>query len=87
MATPDSPEAGPADVSDPHSPTLPGHTVDKLRAQGKATEARAEFERLLQQGVESGIDSRSPTAIFDSIRADIRARTSTSSGDIQGSQE
>jgi len=74
MATPDSPEAGPTDASDPPSPALPGHTVDELRAQGKAAEARAEFERLIQEGVESGIDSRSPAAIFDSIRAEICAR-------------
>lgn len=84
MATPDSPEAGPTDASDPHSPTLPGHTVDELRAQGKAAEARAEFERLIQEGVESGIDSRSPAAIFDSIRAEIRGRISPPSGDLQG---
>ncbi|HXE08996.1 MAG TPA: hypothetical protein VN612_13935 [Acidobacteriaceae bacterium] len=86
MASPDSPEAGPTDASDPHSPTLPGHTVDELRAQGKAAEARAEFERLIQEGVESGIDSRTPAAIFDSVRAEIRARASaqsTSDQDVQ----
>ena len=55
----------------PDSPTLPGHTVNELRAQGKAAEARAEFERLIQEGAESGIDSRSPAAIFDSVRGEI----------------
>jgi hypothetical protein len=86
MATPDSPEAGPTDASDPHSPALPGHTVDELRALGKPVEARSEFERLIQEGMDSGVDPRSPAAIFDSIRADIRERISPPCGDVQGAQ-
>ena len=50
---------------------VPGHSVDVLRAQGKAAEARAEFERLIQEGAESGIDPRLPAAIFDAVRAQI----------------
>jgi hypothetical protein len=87
MATPDSPEAGPTDVFDPCSPAIPGHTVDDLRAQGKPVEARAEFERLIQEGMDSGVDPRSPAAIFDSVRAGIRERISPPSGDVQGVQE
>ena len=87
MVSPESPEAGPTDDSDPHIPALPGHTVDELRSQGKAAEARAEFERLIQEGMDSGVDSRSPAAIFDSIRSGIRERFSAPSGDIRGVQE
>lgn len=86
MATPDSPEAGPTDASDPCSPALPGHTVDELRVHGKAAEARSEFERLIQEGMDSGVDPRSPAGIFDSIRAGIRERISTAPGDVQGVQ-
>ena len=32
----------------------PGHTVDALLEQGKVEEARAELERLILEGVESG---------------------------------
>ena len=61
--------------------SLPGHTVDDLRALGKAAEARAEFERLLLEGADSGIDPRPPATIFDAVRAEIRGRSIAEPGD------
>jgi hypothetical protein len=86
MATPDSPEAGQADPAAAPGPTLPGHTVDALRLQGKPAEARAEFERLIVEGAGSGIDSRSPAAILDGVREEIRNRATTQTGDRAGDQ-
>jgi len=77
MMTPDSEQPG----NCASSLSLPGQTVDNLRAQGKAAEARAEFERLLQEGADSGIDPRSLATIFDAVRADIRSRGTTHPGD------
>ena len=54
---------------------LPGHTVDALLAQGKVAEARVELERLIQEGIDSGIDPRSAEEVIESIRAEIRTRT------------
>ena len=84
MATPDSEQP-----SDPaaSAPTLPGHTIDVLRAEGKPAEARAEFERLIQEGADSGINSRPPAAIFDAVRAEIRNRATTPISDSAGINE
>ena len=71
MATPDFEQPTGSAAS---APTLPGHTIDVLRAQGNVAEARVEFERLVQEGADSGIDSRQPAAIFDAVRAEIRNR-------------
>lgn len=84
MATPDSPEAGSADSLAATAPSLPGHSVDALRAQGKAADARAEFERLIVEGAESGIDSRTPAAILDAVRAEIGARTGAEADRTEG---
>jgi hypothetical protein len=72
MATSDSEQTGVAGA------TLPGHSIDVLRSEGNAAEARAEFERLIEEGVESGIDPRTPAAILDAVRAEIRGRAPTS---------
>jgi len=86
MATPDSPETGLAGDSAAVGPTLPGHTVDELRAQGKPEEARAEFERLIQEGLDSGVDPRPPASIFDSVRAEIRSRDTPQADDTAGAE-
>ena len=55
--------------------TLPGYTVDALLAEGKVEEARAELERLLQEGIDSGISPEPPDEMMNRIRAKVRART------------
>jgi hypothetical protein len=53
---------------------LPGYTVDALLSQGKVDEARAELERLLQEGIDSGISPESPADMMKRIRAKVRTR-------------
>ncbi len=91
MATPDSPETGLAGDSTAAGSALPGHTVpghsvDALRAQGKPAEARVEFERLIQEGMDSGVDPRPPASIFDSVRAEILSRSTPQADDTAGAQ-
>lgn len=84
MAIPDSEQPGdPAPDPAAPLPTLPGHTVNALRALGKPEEARTEFELLIQHGMDSGVDQRSPAAIFDAVRAEIRGRTLNSTAGAQ----
>ena len=84
------PPDAPADERDSDSAVrdtaFPGHTIDALRTQGKAAEARAEFERLVQEGADSGIDPRAPAAILDAVRAEIRGRTGAQTGDATGAE-
>jgi len=54
--------------------TLPGYTVDALLAEGKVEEAHAELERLIQEGIDSGISPESPADMMERIRAKVRAR-------------
>lgn len=72
------PLAGGPALDDIYNPkpghTLPGHTVDALLAQGKVQEAREELERLLQEGVDSGISPEPPAKMMERIRARVRAR-------------
>jgi hypothetical protein len=60
--------------------------VDELRAQGKPEEARAEFERLIQQGLDSGVDPRPSASIFDSVRSAIHSRTPPQTDDTAGAE-
>jgi hypothetical protein len=83
MLLPDSPEVSQA-VS---GASLPGQSIDDLRAHGKGAEARAEFERLIHEGVDSGIDTRSPVTIFDAIRTEIRDRAAMQTNAAAGSQQ
>jgi len=53
---------------------LPGHTVDALLDQGKVEEAKAELERLLLEGLNSGSPRQMDEALFDEIVAEARAR-------------
>jgi hypothetical protein len=57
--------------------SLPGYTVDALLAQGKTEEARAELERLLQEGIDSGISTEPPGEMMKRIRARVRERAAT----------
>ena len=66
---------------------LPGQTVDSLRAQGKAVEARAEFERLLQEGADSGIDPRALETIFQAVRVGIRNQATAQLSDAVPSSD
>jgi hypothetical protein len=87
MATPDSEQPGdPAPDPAASGPTLPGHTVNALRAQGQPDQARTEFERLIQEGIDSGVDPRPPAAIFDSVRTEIRSRTPPQNSGTAGAQ-
>ena len=54
---------------------LAGDTVDALLAQGKVEEARAEFDRLIQEGIDSGPSSESPEQMMKRLRARIRGRS------------
>jgi hypothetical protein len=55
MATSPRPQHLEEDVDfDTSDSKLPGHTVDALLVQGKVEEARAELERLLLEGLDSG---------------------------------
>jgi hypothetical protein len=55
MATSPRPQHLEEDVDfDTSDSKLPGHTVDALLVQGKVEEARAELERLLPEGLDSG---------------------------------
>ncbi len=49
--------------------TLPGHTIDALLAGGKVEEARAELERLLQEGIDSGISNEPPDEMMKRLRS------------------
>jgi hypothetical protein len=80
-------KTGQADDSAASGYALPGHTVDDLRAHGKGAEARAEFERLIYEGVESGIDPRSPVTILDTVRTEIRNRTAMRTNNTAGFPE
>jgi hypothetical protein len=53
--------------------TFPGYTVDALLAQGKIDKAHEELERLLQEGIDSGISPESPAEMMERIRAKVRA--------------
>jgi hypothetical protein len=79
MATAPQPEFDDAsdsgDIYDPKpGHTLPGYTVDALLAEGKVEEAHAELERLIQEGIDSGISPESPADMMERIRAKVRAR-------------
>ncbi len=54
--------------------TLPGYTVDALLAQGKVEEARAELERLLQEGIDSGPGIEDTPQFWEDIRSEVRRR-------------
>jgi len=56
---------------------LPGYTVDALLADGKVDEARAELERLLQEGIDSGISPEPPADMMERLRAKVRARAAS----------
>jgi hypothetical protein len=49
---------------------LPGHTVDALLVQGKVDEARAELERLVLEGLDSG----NPRLMTDELQQEIVAK-------------
>jgi branched-subunit amino acid aminotransferase/4-amino-4-deoxychorismate lyase len=57
--------------------TLPGHTVDALLAEGKAEEAGVELERLLQEGIDSGISNESSGEMMKRLRARATERAAT----------
>ena len=54
---------------------LPGHTVDALLVQGKVEEARAELERLIQEGIDSGPGKPMTEDLRQQILAKARSRT------------
>jgi hypothetical protein len=53
---------------------LPGHTVDALLAQDKVEEARAELERLLLEGLDSGKGQPMTEELLQQIIAKARSR-------------
>jgi len=53
---------------------LPGHTVDALLVQGKVEEARAELERLLLEGLDSGKGKPMTEDLLQQIIAKARSR-------------
>ena len=50
---------------------LPGWTVDALLAENKVEEARAEFERLLDEGLDSGDAVEMTEEDWDAFRAEL----------------
>jgi hypothetical protein len=56
---------------------LPGYTVDALLAEGKVDEARDELERLLQEGIDSGVSPESAGDMMERLRAKVRARAAS----------
>ena len=50
---------------------LPGWTVDALLADGKVEEARAELERLIMEGVDSGPGIPVTETFWDDLRAEL----------------
>jgi hypothetical protein len=56
------------------APGVPGHPVDLLVSQGRVNEARAELERLLVEGVESGSGRLMTEDLLDEIVAKARSR-------------
>jgi ABC-type xylose transport system substrate-binding protein len=53
---------------------LSGHTVDVLLAQGKIEEARAELERLIQEGIDSGPGKPMTEDLLQQVLAKARSR-------------
>jgi hypothetical protein len=53
---------------------LPGWTVDALLAEGKVDEARVELERLLQEGIDSGVSEEPVAEMMERLRARVRSR-------------
>jgi hypothetical protein len=49
-------------------------TVDVLLEQGKVEEARAEFERLILEGVDSGPAIEVTAQFWDDFRAELKQR-------------
>jgi hypothetical protein len=49
----------------------PGHTVDVLLEQGKVEQARAEFERLVMEGVESGPGIEVTPEFWEEMRSEL----------------
>ena len=49
----------------------PGHTVDVLLEQGKVEQARAEFERLVMEGVESGPGIEGTPEFWEEMRSEL----------------
>jgi hypothetical protein len=76
MAT--APKAQPADAEEEivlkPGHTLPGYTVDALLAAGKVEEARGELERLLQEGIDSGLGIPMDDSLAENVMAKARAR-------------
>jgi hypothetical protein len=54
--------------------TLPGCTVDALLEQGRVEEARAELERLVQEGIDSGPGIEVTPKFWEDIRSEVRRR-------------
>ncbi len=58
---------------------LPGYTVDALLAEGKIEEARAELERLVLEGIDSGPGMPMTNALFEEIITGARSRSASRS--------
>jgi hypothetical protein len=52
----------------------PGHSVDALLQQGQVDEARAELERLILEGVDSGPGIKVTPKFWDDLRSQLRQR-------------
>jgi hypothetical protein len=52
----------------------PGHTVDALLADGKIEEARAELERLILEGVDSGPGIEVTPEFWEDIRSEMERK-------------
>jgi hypothetical protein len=78
MATSPRPQHLDEESGYPYDPapghTLPGYTVDALLAQGKVDDARAELERLVQEGIDSGPGIEVTPQFWEDIRAEVRRR-------------
>ena len=61
----------------PVDPNDPGYAVDALIRQGKMEEARAELERLLLEGMDSGPGVPATPEFYENIRARLRQRANS----------
>jgi hypothetical protein len=81
MATSPRPQHLEEDVDfDTSDSKLPGHTVDALLVQGKVEEARAEVERLVLEGLDSGNPRLMTDELLQEIVAKARAGVGRRSG-------
>ena len=53
---------------------LPGWTVNALLDQGKVEEARAEFERLIQEGIDSGPGIEGTPQFYEDVLTEVDRR-------------